>query len=134
MTERLRAAYHEASHAAAALTFAIPILSVSIDADRPHLLRGRYKPPPEIGLDCLVTMCLAGPVGEQYFCGAINDDADEIDYQMARQYLSRRFDPLQVEAEIVRLRAAADRLVCSESHRISVIASALLRHGSLNAE
>jgi hypothetical protein len=32
------------SHAAAALTFGIPIISVTIDDAAPHLLRGRYRP------------------------------------------------------------------------------------------
>jgi hypothetical protein len=132
MSVRTRAAYHEASHAVAALTFAIPVHHVTIDSATPHLLRGRYRPPAGIGLECLVTMCLAGPIGEQYCCGPINDRSDEVDYQMARRYLARQFDPLRVEVEIGRARDAAGRLVRDQQARIRLIADALLQHGALS--
>jgi hypothetical protein len=53
-------AVHEAGHATAAIAFAIPIISVTIDAATPHLLRRRYRPPHDVGLECLVTFTLAG--------------------------------------------------------------------------
>ena len=37
---------------------------VSIDADTPHLHRGRYQPRHDCGHECLVTLCLAGPIAE----------------------------------------------------------------------
>jgi hypothetical protein len=52
---------------------------------------------------------------------------------MARHYLARRFDPLQIGAEIARLRDAAHRLVRTPwaQQRIPLIAEALLRHGTI---
>ena len=38
-----RYATHEAGHTTAALAFGIPLVSVSIADDRPHLHRGRYR-------------------------------------------------------------------------------------------
>jgi hypothetical protein len=62
MVESLRrTALHEAGHAVAAITFAIPIISITIDAAIPHLRRGRYQPQHDAGLETLVVMCLAGP-------------------------------------------------------------------------
>jgi hypothetical protein len=51
--------------------------------------------------------------------------------EMARRYLARRFDPLQIGVEIARLRDAAHRLVATEwaQQRIRLIAAALLRQG-----
>jgi hypothetical protein len=85
----------------------------------------------------MVTLCLAGPEAEREFCGPISDDSDRIDYQMARDYLSRDIaNPLQVGAELVRYRDAAQRLVRSPwaRRRIGVIADALLRNGTLTGE
>ena len=55
---------------------------------------------------------------------------------MARDYLARQFDPLQIAAELVRYRDAAQRLVRSPwaRQRIRLLADALLRHGTLSAE
>ena len=85
----------------------------------------------------MVTLCLAGPEAEREFCGPISDDSDRIDYQMARDYLSRDIaNPLQVGAELVRYRDAAQRLVRSPwaQQRIRLLADALLRHGTLSGE
>jgi hypothetical protein len=80
-----RAAYHEAEHCAAALAYGIPIISVSIDADTPHLHRGRNRAPHDCGLECMVTLCLAGPASEELFCGRIEDGSDQSDVRMARE-------------------------------------------------
>jgi hypothetical protein len=52
---------------------------------------------------------------------------------MARHYLARRFDPMQIGTEIARLRDAAQRLVRTAwaQQRIPLIAEALLRRGTL---
>lgn len=138
MTERLleRAAYHEAGHCAAALVYSVPILSVTITADRPHLLRGHYRAPLALGLEALGTLCLAGPAAETFYVGAISDGSDQVDIEMARQHLASRFDALKVEAELVRCRDAADRLVRDAwaQDRIRAIAAALLRHGTLDGQ
>lgn len=69
----------------------------------------------------------------EYFCGRVNDGSAEIDYDMAREYLANAgLHLLQIEAEIVRARLAADRLVRSEQQRIRVIADALMQRGSLS--
>jgi len=124
-----RCAVHEAGHAGACLCLGIPITAVTIDAANPHCTRARYRPQHEAGLECLVTMCLAGPMAEVMACGPITDGGDQTDYQMARDYLARRFGPLQIGAEIARLRDAAARLVRTQwaRQRIETIAAALLQ-------
>jgi hypothetical protein len=107
---RQRAAYHEAGHCAAALAYGIPIISVSIHTDMPHMHRGRYRAPHDAGLECMATLCLSGPAAEEYFCGSIEVGADRIDVEMVRRYLARRFEPLRIAAEIARLRDAAERI------------------------
>jgi hypothetical protein len=84
----------------------------------------------------MVTFCFAGPAAEELFCGALDDGSDRADYEMAKHYLSRRFGPLQIGAEIARLRDAAERLVRTPwaQHRIGLIAGALVRHGTLTGE
>jgi hypothetical protein len=131
-----RAAYHEAGHCAAALAFGIPIIHVTIDADIPHLHRGRYRAQHAAGLECMVTLCLAGPAAEAYFCGSIDDGGDRIDIDMARQHVARRFEPLRIATEIARLRDAAERLVRTAwaEQRIRLVAEALLERGTLTGE
>jgi hypothetical protein len=73
---RQRTAYHEAGHATAALTYGIPIIRVTIKNETPHLLRGHYRAQHDAGLECMATLCLAGPAAEAYFCGSIEDGAD----------------------------------------------------------
>jgi hypothetical protein len=133
---RERAAYHEAGHCAAAIAFGIPIVHVSIEAEAGHLWRGHYRERADLALECIVTLCLAGPAAEEFFVGPINDGSDRADYEMARYYLARQFGPLHVEAEIVRLRDAAERLVRTAwaEQRIRLVADALLQHGTLTGE
>jgi hypothetical protein len=70
MDLRLRCATHEAGHATAALAFAIPIIRVTIADDRPHLHRAHYRAlDADLGLESIVTLCLAGPEAEREFCG-----------------------------------------------------------------
>jgi hypothetical protein len=128
-----RAAFHEAGHCAAAITFGIPIISVTIEAGAGHLYRGGYRERADLALECIVIMSLAGPAAEEFFCGPIEDGTDRADYAMARHYLARRFDPLRIGAEIGRLRNAAQRLVRTPFARrhIPLIAEALLRRGTL---
>jgi hypothetical protein len=133
-----RRAYHEAGHTTAALTFGIPVVSVSIADDRPHLHRARYRAhDADFGLEAIVTLCLAGPQAEREFCGPVSDDGDRVDYQMARRYLADRIDnPLQAAAELVRYRDAAQRLVRSPwaQQRICLLADALMLHGTLSGD
>jgi hypothetical protein len=70
------------------------------------------------------------------FCGSIADGSDRADYEMAKHYLPRRFRPLQLAAEIARLRDAAQRLVRTAwaEQRIGLIADALLQQGTLSGE
>ncbi len=104
---RERTAIHESGHACA-LTFGIPVISVTID-DRPHLYRDRYRAhDASFWLECVVTLCLAGPEAEKEFCGEIFDGSDEIDYQMAREYLARQIrNPLHAAAELAPFRDSA---------------------------
>src|SRR5262249_1034671 len=93
---RRRTAILEAGHCAAALAFGIPIIHVTIDNDTPHLHRGAYRAQHEAGLECMVTLCLAGPAAEAYFCGSIEPGTDRIDIEMSRRYLARRYDQLRI--------------------------------------
>ena len=129
-----RTALHEAGHAVAAMTFAIPIISISIVAAVPHLRRARYQPRHDAGLESLVVMCLAGPAAEQLFCGSIESDTDRTDIEMARRYLAQRLQPVQIAAEMMRLRGSAERLVRLPwaQRRIERIAAALLERGTLS--
>lgn len=73
-------------------------------------------------------MCLAGPAGEEFICGRVNDGSAEADYGMAREYLARQCDPLRA--------AAVDRPVRTpfvEDRIRQLIAAALLRHGTSTA-
>jgi hypothetical protein len=81
-------------------------------------------------------MCLAGPAAEEFFVGPINDGSDRTDHEMARYYLARRFGPLQLAAEIARLRDAAQRLVRTQwvQDRSRLVADALLQHGTLTRD
>jgi hypothetical protein len=53
----------------------------------------------------------------------------------AREFLAQKLGPLQLGAEMMRLSAAADRLVRTPSvqQKIRLIADALLQRGSLTA-
>jgi hypothetical protein len=132
---RERAAIHESGHCVAALTYAIPIIRVTIES-KPHLHRGLYRTEANLALESMVTLCLSGPEAEKEFCGSISDDSDRADYEMARDYLARQFSPLQIGAELTRYRDAAQRLVRSPwaRHRIRLLADALLQHGTLTSE
>jgi hypothetical protein len=70
------------------------------------------------------------------FAARVNDGSGEVDYDMAREYLAPHFDALRIEAEIVRYRAAADRLVRADwaQHRIQLVAAALVKRGSLSGD
>jgi hypothetical protein len=134
---RERCAFHEAGHATAALAYGIPIVAVTIAAETPHLHRAHYRARHDLGLETLVTLCLAGPAAEELFCGAITDGSDQGDLKMARKYIARSIsNPLRAAGELSRLRDAAQRLVRSAwaQHRIRLLADALLRHGTLTAD
>jgi hypothetical protein len=135
---RQRRAYHESGHCVAAPTFAIPIISVTIADDHPHLHRGHYRAhEANFGIEAMVTLCLAGPEAEREFCGSITAGSDQKDYQMAREYLARCVaNPLQAAAALARFRDAAQRLVRSAwaRQRIRLLAAALLEHDTLTAE
>jgi hypothetical protein len=131
---RERCAYHEVGHVAAALVFGVPILAVTVE-DRPHLHRGPYlAPTPDLGLEAIWVLCLSGPAAEEMFCGRIEDDGDQGDYAMAREYLARHFDPLHAAVELARCRISAERLVRGARQRIDRLASALLARGTLTGE
>ena len=53
------------------------------------------------------------PEAEALLCGRIDDGSDQTDYDMARPYLTREFQPLQLATELARFRDAAQRLVRS---------------------
>ena len=124
------------SHRGSPAAYGIPIISVTIDKDTPHLHRGRYRAHHDVGLECMATLCLTGPAAEAYFCGSIEDCADRIDHEMARRHLARRFGPFENGAEIARVRDAAERLVRTPwgEQRIRLVAVALLQRGTLTGE
>jgi hypothetical protein len=75
---RKRAVYHEAGHCAA-IAFGIPIVHVTIEAAAGHLYRGHYRERADLALECIVTMCLAGPAAEELFCGPIRLASNSVD-------------------------------------------------------
>ena len=113
---------------AAALTFAIPIIAVSIADDTPHLQRARYQADANFALECMVTLCLAGSEAELEFCGSITDDSDRRDYQIARDYLARPSpaNPLQAAGALARYRGEklATMPALSDGHKCDDVWSA----------
>ena len=109
-----RVATHEAGHTVAAITYGVPIISVTVK-DRPHLHRGRYHAPtPELGFEAVAVICFAGICAEEMLCGPITDDGDLPDLRMVREHITRSIsNPLQAAAELARCRDAAARLVRS---------------------
>ena len=66
-----------------------------------------------MALECMVTLCLAGPEAEREFCGPITDGRDRVDYEMAREYLARRIaNPLQAAAAPLNHRFGIHRRIC----------------------
>jgi hypothetical protein len=107
---------------------------VTIADGRPHLHRGTYWQRRDIAVESLAILCLAGPAAEELFYGAADDGSDDIDRAMARRYLRYCFADSEIEYQMIRMRFAAERLVASERTRISTIATALLRYGTLTAD
>jgi hypothetical protein len=132
-TLRQRIAWHEAGHAVAAITYGVPIISITVDGDMPHLHRGRYRAPSaDLALESLCVLCMAGAAAEEFFTGPITDNAARDDYDMARSYLARYYDPVTVGAGLKQARDAADRLVRTPAvaERIKLIANALQQRGA----
>jgi ATP-dependent Zn protease len=132
--KRERTAYHEAGHVISAVQLGVPVISATIDRKQPHFLRGRYKQSRDLAIEHLVTVCLAGPAAEEMFCGPITDDGDAVDLRMARSYLAPHYSEFVLGFQIDRLRGAAERLVRDTKPKIKLIADALLKHGSLDAD
>jgi hypothetical protein len=70
------------------------------------------------------------------FCGSIPEGSNETDLGQARRYLSRRFAAAEIEAELTRCQRAAGQLIrCRWGlYRVTVIAAALERHGTLTGD
>jgi hypothetical protein len=105
---------------------------VTIEGDRPHLLRDRFRQERSLATEALAIVCLSGPAAEQLFFGP--DGGDEIDQQMARRYLRACFADSEIEFQMLRMRYGAERLVASEQTKIEIVADALLRLGTLSGD
>src|SRR6516162_1841579 len=128
---RRRICIHEGGHAAAALVFGLPILSVSVDP--PRLLRQRLRPPEEAWL----TVCFSGGAAERLHIGGKFDECGEIeDYRMAHSFLCRRYPLVEVGIRIDTAMLAAERLIKTEWARRCVprIAQALNARGVLSGD
>jgi hypothetical protein len=129
-----RAAIHEAGHVAAALALGLPVITVTIEDGRPHLLRDRFRRERSSATEALAVVCLSGPAAEALFFGPPDDGSDRIDLDMARRYLRDCFADDQIELQMMRMSQAAERLVVSERAKIATVAAALLRHGTLSGD
>jgi hypothetical protein len=128
---RHRICIHEAGHVAAALCFALPILSVSVDP--PRLLRQRCRPPAEMWL----CVCFAGGAAERlHIGGGFNERGEIEDYRMAHRFLCEYYPRIEVGLRIDTARVAAERLIKTAwaRARVPVIAQALDARGTLSGE
>jgi hypothetical protein len=128
-----RISYHESGHVAACIVYAVPVISATV-VDPPLVRRGRLRS--GLGVEIVGVICLSGPAAEEAFCGFPDDGGDRIDYEMAYAHLQRHVGPLRRGLEFERARDSAKRLVASPWAQAAVpkLASALLRHGTLDAE
>jgi hypothetical protein len=135
---RERIAYHEAGHCCAALIYNIEILNASIDysdALGPHVRQGHFRLPPHLHRESAGVFYLSGGAAEALFFGSVPEGHMLADVANCRENLfSNGFTVFTIAAELTRLRAAADRLVRTERHRIEKIAQLLLRYGSLSGD
>ncbi len=134
---KLRRAYHESGHVAAALRLGIAVRDVTIIGDFPQMRRDerRFRPADTLArAQRLTLICLSGPAAELHFCGPFEDDGDLGDVMQARRYLGRWFEPPAVEQEIAHWRDEARRLVRQRwaGQRIKALAGHLLACGSLS--
>jgi hypothetical protein len=90
--------------------------------------------PHGLATEIRVVFLLSGGEAERVFFGS--DDGSAGDLRTAREHLVQRCGPLRIGIELDRYRDAARRLVTSAwaLQRIRLIADALLRCGSLDAE
>jgi hypothetical protein len=91
-----------------------------------------FRAPRDLETEIRVTFLPSGGEAERLFFGS--DDGSAGDLRSARDYLARKVGPLRLGVELDRYRTAARSLVMTQQHRIRVIADALLRCGSLQAE
>jgi hypothetical protein len=83
-----------------AYVYNIPIVRVSIDSATPHRYRGHYRAQHDAGLECMATLCLAGPASEEMFCESIADGSDQVDFEMARRYLAPPVWPAAIGSRV----------------------------------
>jgi hypothetical protein len=125
---RQRICIHEAGHAAAALLYAIPIRSVSVEP--PLFLRDKasiHSPP-----DQLLTLCFCGGASEALYFGS--HCGSSADYAMAQRFASRCGNFMLSARELERAERAAFGLVRTDwgKRTIPRIADALRERGVLS--
>jgi hypothetical protein len=130
-----RTAYHEVGHALACLAFGVPIRTVTVEGEA-HLHRGPLPFDHGLSLECLLTLCLAGPECERLHCGAVNDGGDRFDIATALRHLRHELNPLEVLGEYSRARDSARALVSTPWARRTVprLVRALIERGTLSGE
>jgi hypothetical protein len=100
-----RICFHESGHACAALLYAIPIRSVSVNP--PLLPRAKTFPRPP--LDQLLTLCFCGSSAEALYFGS--DSGSSEDYAMAQRSASRFGHFMLSARELEKAQRAAFSLV-----------------------
>ncbi len=133
MSELERCAYHESGHACACRIYGGEIYRVTIEDDA-YLKRGPYRQQQNIAVEALSVICLSGPAAEKQRFGSISDAAQSTDIAMARRYVADRYADHEIELQLARMRAAAERLVVSERDKIETVAAALMRQGTLSGD
>jgi hypothetical protein len=67
---------HEAAHAVAAILLGLPVISLGIEHNKPHLYRGAFKQTANLAVESLAIISLAGGEAERLLFPQATDFGD----------------------------------------------------------